>query len=118
MKKEIADQWVAALRSGKYKQGHFCLRSSDNEYCCLGVLTDLLAPEAWSKTPNESKYSALGTPHYLPVNLMTACGMYHERAKVPFEFIDDRFPTLAELNDAGLTFSQIADLIDYFWEDL
>lgn len=41
MKKEIADLWVAALRSGKYKQGRTTLKNRDSEFCCLGVLCDI-----------------------------------------------------------------------------
>lgn len=45
--------WVAALRSGKYEQGesYLCRRRSlrqpelGNEFCCLGVLTDLMIIE-------------------------------------------------------------------------
>lgn len=40
MKKEIADKWVTALRSGKYKQGRFTLKKGDT-YCCLGVLCEI-----------------------------------------------------------------------------
>jgi hypothetical protein len=35
-----AKKWVAALRSGKYKQGRKFLRYKD-EYCCLGVACEL-----------------------------------------------------------------------------
>ena len=39
MVKEIKDKWVAALRSGKYKQGSGQLHNTMNDtYCCLGVL--------------------------------------------------------------------------------
>lgn len=48
---ELKQRWVSALRSGKYHQGHGCLRDIDNNYCCLGVLADLIDPEAWSYTP-------------------------------------------------------------------
>lgn len=35
---EFKDKWIAALRSGEYKQGKMRLyRSEDNTYCCLGV---------------------------------------------------------------------------------
>jgi len=37
---ENAKAWVAALRSGDYKQGHEVLRRGD-EFCCLGVACDL-----------------------------------------------------------------------------
>lgn len=36
--------WIAALRSGKYKQGRKTLVSGDR-YCCLGVLCDIAKKE-------------------------------------------------------------------------
>jgi hypothetical protein len=30
-------KWIADLRSGRFKQGVGCLRTEDDEYCCLGV---------------------------------------------------------------------------------
>jgi hypothetical protein len=45
---DLAKRWVEALRSGKYKQGRGVLRTSDNAFCCLGVLADVYNPEYWS----------------------------------------------------------------------
>ena len=45
MNQEIKNRWVSALRSGEYKQGKGALCSINNEYCCLGVLSDLYAKE-------------------------------------------------------------------------
>jgi hypothetical protein len=45
MKTWIKQQWVDALRSGKYQQGRDQLVSCDNKFCCLGVLTDIYAKE-------------------------------------------------------------------------
>lgn len=39
-RKEVYKLWIAALRSGKYKQGKGSLKEG-NKYCCLGVLCDL-----------------------------------------------------------------------------
>lgn len=42
------EDWLAALRSGKYKQGHGVLRDKDNGFCCLGVYCDLTSePGDW-----------------------------------------------------------------------
>jgi hypothetical protein len=38
---EVKAAWVAALRSGDYTQGREYLRSSDDTFCCLGVLCEL-----------------------------------------------------------------------------
>lgn len=40
MNPEIKAKWVAALRSGEYKQGTGKLKNEKNEFCCLGVLCD------------------------------------------------------------------------------
>jgi hypothetical protein len=40
MKKEIAELWIKALESGKYKQIRRQLANKDG-YCCLGVLCEL-----------------------------------------------------------------------------
>jgi len=41
MEKEKFEKWIAALRSGGYKQGEGCLRDEEG-FCCLGVLQDCL----------------------------------------------------------------------------
>lgn len=43
MNKEIQTEWVAALRSGDYVQGKGKLKTSDNQFCCLGVLCDIMS---------------------------------------------------------------------------
>jgi hypothetical protein len=40
MKKEIADLWIAALKSNKYEKGKYVLEKNDT-FCCLGVLCDV-----------------------------------------------------------------------------
>lgn len=37
----VRDEWVAALRSGEFKQATGRLRRSDTGYCCLGVLCEI-----------------------------------------------------------------------------
>lgn len=62
MTKEQKQQWVDALRSGKYKQGknhlkiiEFNFKSTLNErkYCCLGVAYDLGLCEPNPNHPNK-----------------------------------------------------------------
>lgn len=47
MKKEMLEIWIAALRSGEYKQGTAVLayypRKGTTEFCCLGVLNQVCA---------------------------------------------------------------------------
>lgn len=46
MDETIKAKWVAALRSGKYKQGFGFLNYRD-KYCCLGVLCDVIDSSKW-----------------------------------------------------------------------
>lgn len=46
MKPELKENWIKALRSGKYTQTSNHLRVNDG-YCCLGVLCDVLDPKKW-----------------------------------------------------------------------
>jgi hypothetical protein len=41
MNTKLKAEWIAALRSGKYKQGKTFLRDSVDNYCCLGVLCEV-----------------------------------------------------------------------------
>lgn len=47
MTDDLKTAWVAALRSGRYKQGRGSLRSS-GRHCAFGVLLDLYDPHGWS----------------------------------------------------------------------
>jgi hypothetical protein len=97
--KELRAAWVAALRSGEYKQGVNNLRTPDGEYCCLGVAgkiiglsDDLLGDWTEDEYPYDTIQQAFG--------LSDCLGAYAEGQ-------------LYSHNDHdGLTFSQIADIID------
>lgn len=56
MRKKVKQLWVEALRSGKYEQGRGVLCSSNNKYCCLGVLTEVYI-EQMKKNRKKSKIS-------------------------------------------------------------
>ncbi len=103
--KEFAEKWVAALRSGKYKQGKSRLRSPKGEYCCLGVACIV------QKVPYRDLKDALwitGDDYY------------------GFGFIPEGFPSqligkatenelvrsFASLNDSQKSFPEIADWIE------
>ena len=104
--------WVAALRSGKYEQGCETLGA----WCCLGVACDVsgkrfrknanFAPKAvvvdWLGFPRSLEYDDVGNPTGHDIEL---------RQPVPYTGARES-ASLAVLNDAGLTFLQIADLIE------
>lgn len=114
MKKEIAKKWVAALRSGKYRQAHNVLRSPDNAFCCLGVLCNLHAqqhPEFARTQTNPSTYDH--RTDFPPLIVRQWAGLKTENG--------GRLPgsaALSILNDNGRTFKQIARIIEQNVEHL
>jgi hypothetical protein len=43
MTDDEARAWVAALRSGEYKQGKGQLKTPEGNFCCLGVANEVMA---------------------------------------------------------------------------
>jgi hypothetical protein len=95
---EYKAPWIAALRSGHYAQGRNQLRDKLGNYCCIGVLqmvVDGKVQENTSYPSNDWWYNV---------------GNYEGDCKL-FRGDGD----LTSFNDRdGLTFDQIADLIEYF----
>lgn len=101
MNKEIKAKWLEALRSGKYEQGICILRSSDDEYCCLGVLCDVVDSEGWSLSGNKYKFH-----EYSTALLPTAVSRQTEIS-------GDSQTILTEMNDSdNKSFAEIADWIE------
>ena len=103
--KEHRRLWVEALRSGKYKQGTHALRSSDDRYCCLGVLCDIAGVE-WGRHSSElyrAGYDITAAPPKAMgfVGLTDRIGGFGEGSDA-----------LASWNDFGANFAEIADLIE------
>jgi hypothetical protein len=116
MKEDVKDKWIEALRSGKYKQGNQVLKSKSGHFCCLGVLCDISGLSEWKLEGKDSPFEIyFNSNALLPEPVRTWAGLYN---------IFGRFHTnaplesLATLNDDGLPFEQIADLIEEFWEEL
>lgn len=117
-------EWVKALRSGKYQQQEGFLRvQRDGEdfcrYCCLGVAYELWsgAETPWpsqdrllddASTPEDDVWlgvftSAEGDQSFPNDDTMQEWGISADQARC-----------LAELNDAGLPFSFMAQVIDTY----
>jgi len=138
MTREDRTKWTAALLLGGYKQGKGFLRNEKNEYCCLGVLCDInkvewAQDERGSNSPlfaNHTIENAEGVKtvlsqsrRVLPETLMKKLGMQHKDPSI--NLTDEnfkhlallgfkiRFPevTLAELNDIGVPFKEMAAII-------
>lgn len=117
MRKEDADKWLKALRSGDYKQGMGYLKSQDNEFCCLGVLEHSLTGAVEMKYSSESLL--LPTTDWLKKHKIT---FFSAKGTECMSF--SQTPYLAKLkvsastaNDGdypkrGYSFKQIADAIE------
>lgn len=139
MKKAIAEKWVAALRSKKYRQGKQLLKSKSPagvvRHCCLGVLCELYQNDRRRKKmkpmpvgsffPDGGVYDT-GVPRNsricefdsnygsLPYRVMRWAGMKSDDGSfdtdVPFN--ESSADNLAYLNDNGAKFAEIADIIE------
>lgn len=112
MNAAIKRRWVKALRSGKYKQGRGLLKQGD-EFCCLGVLCDLHSSAMGVPTLRWTKFDLYGREGFvLPKRVVKWAEL--EGTNPEFDTEEDITMVLAELNDSGQTFIQIADLIEKY----
>lgn len=109
IKKQRVIKWIEALRSGKFKQGKIFLKK-DNCYCCLGVACELSELGQWTSSENDWMSSYLGATYALPAKVQNYYGL-HEYSGTYFTN-DQLENNLAGHNDGGMTFAQIADLIE------
>jgi len=122
MNPKVKARWVAALRSGEYKQIEGSLKK-DGGFCCLGVLCDLYARERgineWAPSrfwrdadelPNDEVCDWAGFPYTDEDEdgRMLRCSSDYD----PEVFISHTARGLSGHNDAGRTFAEIADAIE------
>lgn len=119
----IKEKWVAALRSGDYKQGKKVLHNEDNNtYCCLGVLCDIAVAEGVVEgVETKEDLRLIGGESDIWVDATMYDGAYATppRSVQAWAGIDDlgSLPGtdkyLTNLNDyKGYTFDMIADEIE------
>lgn len=109
MNKKIMQRWVRALRSGKYKQATGQLKKEGVGHCCLGVLCEVL------------KQPYAGYDLVLPVRVQQESEMNSLDGTLPKTYknkIVEMKQSLTEFNDGGLTFKQIALIIERNYKDL
>lgn len=123
---EARKLWADALRSGDYKQTKFHLHVPNVGYCCLGVACEVyqkhvggleVVPRITSFDTDETVTSFNGTTTRLPCQVAEWLDIKHsgqlsnkiKDTSDDWEYND----SLARKNDNdGLTFEQIADLIE------
>lgn len=129
MNQDVLKKWVAELRSGKYKQGegHLAMTDMDGEehFCCLGVLCELALDEGIPNLTREfnedaGRYFYNDREDFLPTPVIEWAGFDDKNPGVPYvqgeDDSGDLFDKpLSELNDEGLSFAAIADIIEQEW---
>lgn len=91
---EFKSKWVAALRSGEYKQCKQTIHDKEsNSFCCIGVAAVL-----HGHNPEAHDFSTVG---YIQLPDAIANGFRNQNT------ID-----LMHLNDSGKSFTEIADYIE------
>lgn len=117
MKATIRNQWIKALRSGEYAQIIGVLDSGKG-YCALGVLCTLALNEGICTYSEEHSIGAYdGRIRSLSFNIMNWAGVDwendNEKGYLNFD-LHGKKTSIAKLNDSGLSFNQIADIIERY----
>ena len=107
MNPDIKTKWVAALRSGQYKQigGELC---NETGFCCLGVLCEISKLETGFGIPDNLDETH-GDDH-LGKTVMEWSGLIHSCGDTVV--IRGTNLLLASHNDGGRTFKEIATAIE------
>jgi hypothetical protein len=93
MDSKLKADWIAALRSGKYRQGRHELITEKGAMCCLGVLCSVMDPD------NVAGWNGMGVP---PNDLRDEADLH-----------SDDIYVFVEANDSyRWTFKRIADYIE------
>lgn len=143
--RKLTEKWVAALRSGDYRQGMGMLKSGtqDMQYCCLGVLCDVMglhsrprlcASTAWDYLHTDGAAVVRSLTFALPdsghlesfggffgsvrLSDMVDVDKYQDRLReaIGVGYVRESRITgrtsLMALNDYGVTFGGIADILE------
>jgi hypothetical protein len=117
MKKEWAKRWVRALISGRYPQTKHCLHNAEG-YDPIGVLADISGLGYYSSAPMEEEDELRPRGFLLYDNSdkapPTVLGQLEDLTGLSFRGVG----IIAEMNDRGASFQQIAGFIAKHWEAL
>lgn len=141
MKPTIAQKWIKALRSNKYKQGKMALRTQTRHgtvrHCCLGVLCDLYNKDHKRKLtikktndpedqgeidPATTVFKIGGNTGQLPSVVRNWAGIKDWDGQFfdtdPVDVNNNACCSLVEMNDSGASFKEIAQFIEKHYENL
>lgn len=118
MDPEIKEKWLTDLRSGLYEQGQYCLRrvipkSQKSEYCCLGVLANVIVntyPETY-----QWKYYTTGSVAVMNDKTQQSQGRFGLTTEILalVNLNENQQATCVKMNDQERkSFAEIADYIE------
>jgi hypothetical protein len=116
MRADIATKWIDRLRNGNIPQTSDALGTKDGERCCLGVLCDIAVEDGIIAKPTEfdGEPALKYADHWsiLPDAVMQWAGMASDTGSLRNTDSVYSDKELTELNDTGMPFSEIADVIE------
>ena len=125
MNQDIKKKWIAALRSGKYKQAQKVLRAGEDRFCCLGVLCDVVDSSRWDGNAYHDDCGRGRESITLPDSIGEIMDLddsaSFDAESLPKDLRERlgkatattaKIATLTWLNDAGASFDLIADVIE------
>ena len=111
MVSENGKKWLAALRSGNYVQGKGTL-CKDGAYCCLGVACNLYQKDVGNLSVSPSSVDGRLRFDQESATLPTKVRLWLRVDHNPRVMWKDSAITVAQLNDAGVSFMEIAQLLE------
>lgn len=105
--------WIKKLESGRYKQTREGFLRDENGYCCLGICERI---EDNLQKDLDGSYITKDKSHnniVLSKNTMKKYSFRADTGKALKEIIigDNSYISLADMNDEGVTFKEIAEII-------
>lgn len=107
---EAKAKWLEALRSGRYTQCGGALKAKSG-FCCLGVLLDAVGDGKWQRLyPEDDDLDE--SERYVHSNSKASRGYLHGDFLDEMGLNEDEQQYLANMNDNGKSFAEIADHIE------
>jgi hypothetical protein len=122
MIKAHAMELVAELRSGRHEQGYYFL-NAEGKKCCLGVACYLMGDKLEVHSiPSVDIIDYDYFDDILPEAAIEYYGFFSSegarRDNKPIIINGEQYSSLANANDFGASFADIANYIEQNWEDL
>lgn len=108
MKKELKERWIEALLSKKYRQGKNKLRSTSNDYCCLGVLCDISRLGHWVKHHDSRLEIYFYHVPQLGCNADAYYTLLYNAIGKELGLLNEEINELCHMNDTKVPFERIA----------